>query len=377
MSDNNTQLLSPSASGERAMLDTQISRQAQEVQAAMIIAKRFPRDETAARQRILNACKRKGLAEEASYVFPRGGKQVTGPSIRLAEALAQAWGNVDFGIIELDQRLGESTVMSYAWDLETNTRATKVFTVKHQRSARGSINALEDPRDIYEMTANQGARRLRACILAVIPGDVVEEAERECDKTMAGKNPEPLIDRARKMVTAFADHGVTQEMIETRLGHKLEATIEQELVVLRKIFAAIRDGMGKREDYFNLQATASTRPKFAGPPETQAAADPDDDQIPGAEATTAERTEPVQPSAETTLPAKEPEPPLPTEPYPALLVLGKRDGVTEQEILEHARALKMAKDNQKLSDLSESKLKGLVQGWTVNLAVIRGRRAQK
>ena len=39
-----------------------ISRQAQEVQAAMVVAKRFPRNEVESHNRILNACKRRSLA---------------------------------------------------------------------------------------------------------------------------------------------------------------------------------------------------------------------------------------------------------------------------------------------------------------------------
>ena len=144
---------------ERGMIDVAQTRQAQEVQAAMVIAKKFPRDETAAINRIIQSCKRTGLAEQAQYQYAKGGTKISGPSIRLAEAMAQGWGNIDFGIIELEQRQGESTVMAYAWDLETNTRQQKVFSVPHAYKADGRIKHLNDPRDIYETVANQGARR--------------------------------------------------------------------------------------------------------------------------------------------------------------------------------------------------------------------------
>lgn len=83
-------------SGEMVSRNTQtemmISRQAQEVQGAMVIAKRFPRDEVESFNRIMQSCKRKSLAESAMYEYPRGGTKVSGPSIRLAEAMAQNWG---------------------------------------------------------------------------------------------------------------------------------------------------------------------------------------------------------------------------------------------------------------------------------------------
>lgn len=234
------------------MIQVASSRQAQEVQAMMAVAKRFPRNQEEAFNRVMVACQRRGLAESSMYSYPKGGQQITGPSIRLAEALAQNWGNLDFGIIELEQRHGESTVMAYAVDLETNTRQTKVFQVPHERKARGQISKLDDPREVYELVANQGARRLRSCILGVIPGDIIDAAIDQCEKTLKG-GKEPLIDRIRIMAQKFQeDFQVTVPMIEKRLQHKLDATNEQELVNLRKIYVSLRDAMGKREDYFEF-----------------------------------------------------------------------------------------------------------------------------
>lgn len=231
------------------------TRQAQEVQAAMVVAKKFPRDEIEAYNRIMRACQRKSLAEQSCYEYPRGGQKVTGPSIRLAEALAQNWGNLDYGIIELEQKEGESQVMAYAWDLETNTRQTKIFSVPHIRSTRTGNKALTDPRDIYEMVANQGARRLRACILGVIPGDVIDKAVEQCELTMRSNNVGPLIDRVRDMIRAFEPFGVTQEMIEKTIGCNSEAFSENDLVRLRKIGKSLRDGMAHKEDYFEVKPT--------------------------------------------------------------------------------------------------------------------------
>ncbi len=230
------------------------SRQAQEVQAAMVIAKRFPRDEYAAYERIKTACQRKKLAEGASYTYPKGGQKVEGPSIRLAEALAQSWGNIDFGIIELEQKNNESSVMAYAWDLETNTRQTKVFTVPHIRYSKAKGNEkLTDPRDIYEMVANQGARRVRACILGVIPGDVVDDAVKMCNETLAKNLDGPLEDTVKKTLSSFKDKfGVTKEMIEEYLGYNTESFTAQDIIKLRGVYSSLKDGMAKREDYFSF-----------------------------------------------------------------------------------------------------------------------------
>ena len=231
-----------------------ISRQAQEVQAAMVIAKRFPRDEVQSFNRIMRACQRKTLAEQAVYEYPRGGTKVTGPSIRLAEAMAQNWGNLDYGIIELEQKVGESQVMAYAWDLETNTRQTKIFSVPHIRSTKKGNITLTDPRDIYELVANQGARRVRACILGVIPGDVIDSALAQCNATLMNDHGgAPLVDLVRQVTGTFQnEYGVTVQMLEKFIGCKSESFSMNDLIRLKRVYKSLKDGMAKREDYFEM-----------------------------------------------------------------------------------------------------------------------------
>lgn len=229
------------------------SRQMQEVQGQIIMAKKFPRDYVASCNRIMQACQRKGLAEKAMYEYPRGGTKVAGPSIRLAEALAQNWGNMSFGIVELEQKAGESQVMAYAWDLETNTRQEKIFSVPHIRSTKKGNVPLTDPRDIYEMVANQGARRLRACILGIIPGDVVEDAMDQCNRTLIEGEKKPLADVIKEVTHYFQrDFNVPLEALEKLIGCKAEAFSMNDCIRLRKIYNSIKDGMAKREEVFEL-----------------------------------------------------------------------------------------------------------------------------
>lgn len=247
----------PSATADNAVARSESERAIQEVQAAMVIAKKFPRDQIKAMERILNACTRETLANTALYSYPRGGQEVTGPSIRLAEALAQEWGNMQFGIRELSAEGGVSTVEAFAWDVETNTRQVKVFQVPHVRHTRSGVKKLTDPRDVYEMVANQGARRLRACILGVIPGDVTEAAVNQCEVTQAAAvdvSPEKI----QAMVKAFKDsYGVPQELIEKRLGKRAESINAAQMLSLRKIYQSLKDGMSKPGDWFDIDDTES------------------------------------------------------------------------------------------------------------------------
>lgn len=255
---NNNQVASRPST---ALVDTESQRAIAEVQASLAIAKRFPRDQIAAMDRILNACQRPRMAESAVYQYARGGTSVTGPSIRLAEMLAQNWGNMQYGVRELSQSNGESTVEAFAWDLETNTRQTKIFQVPHIRYTRSGSKRLEDPRDIYELISNNGSRRVRACILGVIPGDVVDAAVSQCDQTLrASADISPAA--VQKLVTRFEDYGVTKEMIEKRIQCRVDAIKPAQVMSLIKIGTSLKEGMSSADDWFDMK-TVNAEPEGA------------------------------------------------------------------------------------------------------------------
>jgi hypothetical protein len=248
MTQNNFPVQLPSQNAN-AMAQTDQSRSIAEVQAALMIARMNPRDQRQAMDRILNACTRQNLARNAIYQYARGGTNISGASIRLAEAIAQQWGNIQFGIREIEQVNGGSTVQAFAWDVETNTRREVTFHVPHERRSGGTNKKLTDPRDIYELVANQGARRLRACILAIIPSDVTDSAVEQCEQTLiASADVSP--DGVKRLVEAFADIGVSKEQIEVRIQRRLDAIQPAQVVNLRKIYTSIRDGMSSADEWF-------------------------------------------------------------------------------------------------------------------------------
>lgn len=252
-------------SGVMAQLDNinqgtvaiEASRAIAEAQGKLVIAKRFPRDEVQAYNRVAQACQRKGIAEKAFYSYNRGGGTVSGPTIRFAEELARCWGNIDYGIKELSQDEGKSEMQAYAWDLETNAQSVQNFTNPHIREVGGKAKILTSQRDIYEINANMGARRLRSRILAILPTDLVDMAIAECKKTLAGNNDEPLIDRVKKMIVALGKIGVTQEQIEKRLGRKVDTMTIDDFTDYIGIYNAIKQGESKIAEWFEAEKVAS------------------------------------------------------------------------------------------------------------------------
>ncbi len=231
------------------------SRAIAEAQAAMFLAKKFPRDQRASVDRVIMACTRPSLAERAIYSFARGGTEITGPTIHIAKAIAREWGNLAYGVRELSNEDGVSEVEAFCFDLETNVRESRVFVVKHWRDTRQGGYAIKDQRDIYELVANQGARRLRACILGVIPGDIVEMATNQAEVTLRSRL---VIDEKffASLLEKFAAFDVTKAMIEAKIQRNLDTLTPAQAVMLGKAYNAIRDGMAEVTDFFVVDGDA-------------------------------------------------------------------------------------------------------------------------
>jgi hypothetical protein len=236
-------------SGGGGLVSVESQRAVAEVQARMLIARANPRDSVRCMDRILNDCTRPTLAKSAIYQYARGGTDIRGPSIRLAEAIAQRWGNIASGIKEIARHGEYSECVAYAWDLETGFYDERQFQVRHWRDTRQGGYQLKDERDIYELIANFGQRRKRAVLLTVIPGDVTEAAVQACERTMTAKadtSPEGI----KQMLAAFAEFNVTQPQIEARIQRRLDAIRPAQVVMLEKIYNSLRDGMSDPADWF-------------------------------------------------------------------------------------------------------------------------------
>lgn len=245
----NEQLMSR---GQSRMGEYQESKALSEIKGKMYLARQFPRDPDWSLKNVLLECGRRELAESAQYEFPKGDSVVKGPSIRLVEVLARHWGNIDSGVNEIEANDGSTMIKAYAWDLETNVSDEKTFSVKHERTTKRGSYKLTDERDIYEMVANKGARRKRACLLAVMPGWYVDAAVDACEETLKrsltdGKS----MDEVREsIVAAFTEFGITPEQIAAKLGKEVDKLSKNDVVKLRHLYAAIKDGFVKPNDAF-------------------------------------------------------------------------------------------------------------------------------
>jgi hypothetical protein len=246
------------------------SRAIAEVQAAVVVAQQMPRDIDRAVREMQRSCGQKSLAEKAFFRFPRGkdpdtGKTlyVSGPSVQVARELARCFGNLQYGIVELrrDDGYGQSEMLAFAWDLETNTRSSTTFIVPHIRDTKKGSQALVDQRDIYENNANNGARRLREMIFAILPGWYTEDAIGACYQTLNADvgDGEEREQRLAVVITRFGEMGVTERQLTQKIGAPKERWTPYDITQLGVIYRSIQRGELNKEDEFPASSSQGGR----------------------------------------------------------------------------------------------------------------------
>lgn len=280
---NDMQIAPAAMQANTALAQVEQSRAVAEVQASLVLARANPRNEQSAEYRIMQSCKRKSLAECASYSFRRGGEMVTGATIRLAEEIARHWGNMQYGFREVGRLDDCSEVEAFAYDLETNVRVTRQFQVRHWRDTKSGGKKITEERDKYELVANMAQRRVRACLLELIPGDIVEAAEEACKATLIGSIGDPAA-KAGELVAAFKPFGVTEEMIEGYLQRKLTSIVPADIVNLKRIYRSIKDGIADVDEFFKADDVSKLNERF-GKKQANAQAPPPSKHVEKPEAT--------------------------------------------------------------------------------------------
>jgi hypothetical protein len=237
------------------------SRAIAEVQAQVIVAQQMPRNVDTAVREVMRSCAQRSLAEKAFWRYPRGGQQLTGESIVLAKELARCWGNIQYGIAELrrDDDAGESEMMAFAWDVQTNARPSTTFIVPHVLDTTNGRKRLADVRDIYENNANMGSRRMREMILNVLPPWLVEDAKAACYATLAAddRDGKTLAERAATAAARFDTIGVRADQLVRKVGAPQARWSAGDLAQLAVIWRSLERGETTTEAEFGAVPSSS------------------------------------------------------------------------------------------------------------------------
>lgn len=247
----------PSPQQALGSMSAEEARAVAKVKAQFYVAKTSPRDVNERLNAIKKLCKIPDVAANSEFSFPRGRTTVRGPNIRIAELIASNWHNFEYGITEINRGQGSSLCEAYAIDMESNTAYRMQYVVPHRRDkndretgAEGTVD-LKTDRDIYEMIANMGSRRVREAILRVIPTFVVEAAMEVCRATkLETDQREPLKDRIERAIGHWEKLGVTPAMLAAWLRCPVKDMIEQQYQDLKEIYRTIKANEGRVDDYF-------------------------------------------------------------------------------------------------------------------------------
>ena len=259
-----------------------------EIQAAVVLAKRFPRDEERAKASLLAACDLEEFAgggdakkPGAYYSFPRGRTQdettgewkpniVSGASVRMAREAARLWGNLRYGFFITHDDDDARGIVAWAWDLEKNLRTSgsDFFKKVIQRKEKGggTIWITADERELRELTFRKAAILIRNCILQLMPGYFIEQAVMVCKTTAAGGAKTDLKDRIVMMQRAFVDIGVSGAALEKYLGKPVAKSTREDLADLRGIYESLRDGMISKEEREEMFGPAAQPPRQESEP---------------------------------------------------------------------------------------------------------------
>jgi hypothetical protein len=196
-------------------------------------------------------------AESCFYRLEREDKKtgqksiIEGPSIRLAEIIANSWGNIRIAtrIVGNDGKF--ITAQGACHDLESNV--IQVVEVKRSicTSKRFTFSA-----DMQVVTGNAAASIARRnAILAVIPQAIFKNLYAKIKTKAIGDVQNNLENRRAKMLKTYALAGVNSEMLCKHLGVQAVEDITAEMVVnLASLWNALRDGQTTIEETFKKPA---------------------------------------------------------------------------------------------------------------------------
>jgi len=218
-----------------------------ELDVQVTTARRFPRSLALFKQRALTMIRLDAeTAKGCFYALPRRQRQddgtfrrvnITGPSVRLAEIVATAWGNIRAGARIVAETDREVVAQGYCHDLETNN--AQVMEVSRRIVDR---NGRRYPDDIITMTKNAAcAIARRNAIYAVVPRAFVNPLV-EAAMKVAGGEAKTLAAGRQGAVAAFAELGVSAQALCDKLERRgIEDIDLEDLALLAGLLTAIKE----------------------------------------------------------------------------------------------------------------------------------------
>jgi hypothetical protein len=270
-----------------------------QVEARYLMAERHPRDMDVVREKLLKDCRRPKFALAAEYSKPIGGKRVTGASIRFIETALRHYGNVLGEVAAVYDDSQKRIVRVTVTDLETNLTLPMDVTVEktversQPRLGEGgrpeyiSVRKNTNNQNTYLVAATEDdmlnkeraliSKALRTVGERLLPVDLKEDAIELCRKTVRDRvTTDPDAER-KSLADGFAALNVPVTELKAYIGHEIATCSPAELIELRKVWTAIRDGDAVWKEVF----AAKTEANGGGAPSGTSKADALKDKLAG------------------------------------------------------------------------------------------------
>ena len=249
---------------------TAIAAQAQaEIQARYVMAMQRPRDDDNVRVRLLKECSRPNFAKRAFFSLPKGNKpgrltgtpgRIEGLSVRFAEAAIRMMGNILQSTRTVYDDDVKRMINVSATDLETNAvygrdiiiektversdpKKGAVILGQRTNSAGSVVYIVQSTEDeLLQKESALVSKMFRTEALRLLPADTIEECEQRIVATVTNEDAKDPTAARKAVIDFFASLNVMPDELKTYLGHAVEQCSPKELLELRGLAGAIRDG---------------------------------------------------------------------------------------------------------------------------------------
>jgi hypothetical protein len=229
-----------------------------EIDTQIATAKRYPRSIKAFKRQCEElACLDEETAATMFYSLPRGGKAIQGPSVRFAEVVGYAWGNLRYGarVIAVDDKF--ITAQGQCSDLEKNIACQ--VEVKRRITDKGGRRYNDD---MIGVTGNAACSiALRNAIFKVVPFGLAKGIYERAQELVKGE-AKSLVQRRGSAIEWFVKAGATEAQVLQALGRTgVDDVTLDDLVTLTGMRTAIKDGEHTIEEVLGPVPDASKKVK--------------------------------------------------------------------------------------------------------------------
>jgi hypothetical protein len=178
------------------------------------------------------------VAGDCTYMVPRAGKKISGPSVRFAEIIASCWGNCRYGARIVDEQDRFVVSQGVFNDVQRNVVVTYEVRRRITNKEGGRFND-----DMIGVTANAACSiAMRNAVLRGIPKAFWNSLWMEAQRTARGDEA-TLTERRDNMIEAFGKIGAKESEILSLVGveGREDITLDH-LLELRSIYTAVKDG---------------------------------------------------------------------------------------------------------------------------------------